>query len=154
MRLRRYLKEIFGKDIKILPGKMPMKTGSDEYFSTAFKAGGETFRFAAYVVSSGMWEVVFTRDIDKGKASLEAIGDFDIKQVLEVFSGVKKSLEMFIKKYNPKTFYFTSGKDERSRTRLYRKMAKEIERKSKYKMIEDEYKDDVVFAFQKPPGVE
>lgn len=74
-------------------------------------------------------------------------GDMDMKSSLKVFSGVRKSLEMWLKHADMEnekklgkegrhllTFYFTGKIEEFSRNKLYDKFAKVIAKKLNFKM--------------------
>ncbi|RKX20221.1 MAG: hypothetical protein DRP51_06075 [Candidatus Zixiibacteriota bacterium] len=94
------------------------------------------------------WELSFARIRSASGIELAVhalLSDMDMKASLKVFSGVKKSMEMWLKhadETNPLgkkegwgflKFYFTGKKEEDSRSKLYDKFAKVISKKLKFK---------------------
>lgn len=112
-------------------------------FQTEFYVDGKEFEFTAKEKSPPIipaeyetkaWEIVFVRWTD-GRPSMDMLGDLDNKQVFEAFSGIKKSLQMWVKDMEkhdePLNFYFSSKIKEASRAKLYDRFAKQISKKLK-----------------------
>ena len=107
----------------------------DGEYTTRFAVGEKIFFFNAAISDFDLWEVSFTRMIDNSKLVFSVLNDLDLKETLAVFSGVKKSMEMWIKAMDkagePLEFVFTSKQEESSRAKLYDKFAKTISKKLK-----------------------
>jgi hypothetical protein len=117
-----------------------------ETFGTEFivKTPNENFlySFDAFNSSYG-WEISFARVIKGGGMELathDVTNDMDMKASLKVFSGVKGSMELWLK-WEEKNiadddlrFYFTGKEDELSRGKLYDKFAKLIAKKLNFKV--------------------
>ena len=104
-------------------------------WAAKFKIDKMDFEFNAIAEEDG-WEISFSRLLD-GKWSFDVLGDFDLKQTLAVFSGVKKAMELWVKdlKKSPTDwdleFTFSAKKEEGSRAKLYDMFAKKIASKLK-----------------------
>jgi hypothetical protein len=125
MRLNLYLNELFNTNI-------PVKTTwqSPEDWASEFEVAGNTYEFnAQYDQGFKFWDINFQNMTSIGTGyEIEGGGN-----ALAVFSGVKKSMEKFLKKYEPEKFSFTSKFSERSRVKLYDKFTKMIAKRFKYK---------------------
>jgi hypothetical protein len=93
------------------------------------------------------WDLYFTKvDVDpKDPWSLK--GNVGPK-VFDVFSGVASALKTFVKEKDPEYFHFKAS--GAGRIKLYKRLAKVIERKSKYEHITTKTKgNNVIFYFSK-----
>jgi hypothetical protein len=117
-----------------------------ETFGTEFivKTPAENFlySFDAFNGTNNGWEISFARIIKGGGmelASHDVTSDMDMKASLKVFSGVKKSMEMWLKweKENISDddlrFHFTGKVGEEKRAKIYDKFAKSIAKRLKLK---------------------
>jgi len=128
MKFKNYLNEVLNKEVPIKTRK-----SNEISFDTRFKAAGEEWMFFARDTTyTDDWEILFT------KTNVNPLRPWDLKsdvgsKVFEVFAGVAESLKKFIKEKDPEYFHFKSS--GASRTKLYKKLASLIERKSGYKHI-------------------
>lgn len=124
MRLKQYLTELSAKNVQV-----EVIQADNKAFVTYIKTNPElrykkhTFEFHARKIK-GWWEIYFEDE----RGNTEQVVR-DSKTALEVFAGVEKSFKIFIKKYNPSIFEFSSFVNERSRRKLYELLARRIEKK-------------------------
>jgi hypothetical protein len=132
-------------------------------FETTFEAAGDTYHFAAFLESDPEtrnyeFEITFSRfDLKqkgRGKAKFDVLGDRDLAATLAVFSGVKKSLEKWLARMEEEwvtnfKFYFSARIREKSRIKLYDKLAKLIARKAKAKLTRKGSAQSIYYSFQK-----
>jgi hypothetical protein len=130
-------------------GGNPRRESAVEY-NTYFYVGEEPMKFAfnaMYMdghrearIPKGFrtgYEVSFSR-FSGGEWHFDTMSDLSTKDTLTAFSGIKKSMDMFIAalktKGIPLDFYFSSKKKEASKKKLYDKFAKIIASKLKLKL--------------------
>jgi hypothetical protein len=142
MKFKKYLNEVFKTKVPVVN-----VTGTGAYQSR-FKAASEEWIFLANdVLFTDDWSIYFTKaDVDpRDPWSLK--GDVGSK-AFEVFAGVGEALKKFIKEKKPEYFHFIAS--GASRVKLYKKLAKLIERKSGYEHITTKTKGkDLIFYFSK-----
>ena len=127
MRLQQYINELFDTDVDI-------KVNTED-FSTViyeFEIDGIKFEFNANN-ENGTWEIIFSGK----KRSTGITGTGNAPQV---FAGIAKCTDMFLKKYKPIEFYFSAK--ERSRVKLYKRFSKVITKKYPYVFRLDKNYDD------------
>jgi len=127
MKFKNYLKEIFSLKTPVIDVHA---SGS---YQLRFKVEGEEWMFLANDPDfSDDWGIYFTKaDVDPSDP-WSLTGDMG-KKAFEVFSGVASALKKFIKEKDPEYFHFSA--QGAKRIKLYKKMAKLIERKSGYEHI-------------------
>ena len=143
MKFKNYINEILNKK----PEVKTVRKGHMDYESE-FKAAGEDYVFRADdPMYADDWAIFFhKRNVDP-KKPWEASGDKG-SQAFEVFAGVAEALKKFIKQNKPEYFHFRAS--GASRIKLYKKMAKLIERKSGYEHITTKtVGKDLLFYFSK-----
>ena len=143
MKFKNYLKEILTKK----PSVKTVHKGAMDYESQ-FEAAGETYVFRAHdAMYTDDWAIFFHKlNVDPNKP-WEPSGDKG-SQAFEVFAGVGEALKKFIKKQKPEYFHFKAS--GASRIKLYKKMARVIERKSGYEHITTKTTGkDLIFYFSK-----
>ena len=129
--------------IESLDSKVKVKAHNDidlmGEFETEFFVGPMEFRFTAEHGQGGdvRWLIVFSRrGFGLIGSSFDVLNDLNLKQTLKVFSGIKKSMELFVKAVNKSdtdlAFWFSAKAVEKSRVKLYDKFAKQLAKK--YKM--------------------
>lgn len=143
MKFKNYINEILSK-------KIPVKTVMSGHmdYESEFKAAGEKYKFRAHdPMFADDWAIFFHKvNVDPNKP-WEASGDKG-SQAFEVFAGVAEALKKFIKQNHPEYFHFRAS--GASRIKLYKKMAKIIERKSGYQHITTKTAGkDLLFYFSK-----
>jgi len=133
MRLLKYINELFDTkvDIKIKEQNLSANTyifivNDIEY---EFNANNE----------KGAWQIEFGQDKGTG---ITGEGN-----AIQVFGAVAKCLNIFIKKYKPREFWFTAK--EPSRKKLYHRMAKMLIKKYPYNFIKEKFYDEDAFIFEK-----
>jgi hypothetical protein len=109
-------------------------TQNQNEFKIIFQTNTLEFYFVAKYdeVEEDFWDILFYRynPSKMTQKMYNATSDVSKNEVMQVFSGVKKSIEIFIKKYDPDNFLF-SGEDKKHK-KLYDSIAKIIARKSNY----------------------
>lgn len=96
----------------------------DQSFEAQFESNGRIIEFQAREVPGrdDVWDIAFAELRKHGRnftSSHEVTGSGD---ELAVFGTVMKILEEFMQMYKPKIITFTSSKDDRSRTALYKRL--------------------------------
>jgi len=123
MRLTHYLTEL-SFQVK-LDSYTIMSEKSDE-FVTHFRTQTKEFYFSATKANRiDPWWVEFYRyEAGQKSSKFETMKDMNKEETIQVFSGVKKSLEDFLTKYKPEEFTFSA--EDRSHQRFYDIAAKKI----------------------------
>ena len=142
MKFKNYLNEVLKKKIPVIDYSSP---GA---YQLRFKAAGEDWMFLANdQLFADDWGIYFTKVNTDPMDPWSLKGDIGPK-AFEVFAGVAESLKKFIKDKNPEYFHFTAQGE--SRIKLYKKLAKLIERKSGYEHINTKASGkSVIFYFSK-----
>jgi hypothetical protein len=155
--------ELMDTDIAVKQSRIRKKIPGIKPFETKFKVNGMKFVFVASPVGGGrgnnlsdqiQMEIVFYRvSPDNSRGTLVAdqydvLNDLNMKQTLAVFSGVKKSLNLYIKNNPGIDFFFTSKSIDATRTKLYDRFAKNIA--SGYKLNLDRQISGgvIIYSFQ------
>lgn len=143
MKFKNYLNEILTKKPKV----KTTHSGPMEYESR-FKAAGEDYVFRAHdTMYTDDWAIFFHKLNVDPRTPWEPTGDMGSK-AFEVFAGVGEALKKFILKNKPEYFHFKAS--GASRIKLYKKMARIIERKSGYEHITTKTAGkDLIFYFAK-----
>ena len=152
MRLKNYITELFTTkvDVKI--------TNQDrDYFTVLFDVGDYNYEFQAQVITPPDWErevwaISFRRIDVMGMPEYALTKDLDTKEVMTVFSGVKKSGELFLRKYKPDIFVFSAWKKEPKRIQVYKDLIKYINKwfpQYKYNPNYEGDENEVTFAWVK-----
>jgi hypothetical protein len=107
-------------------------SGSEE-FITVRTIGDREIRFVASLILHNDWDIEFLETRGKSGNSHGKTGEgFQ----MQVFSFVLSSIKLFVKKYNPVCFEFTSAKADGNRTRLYKSIANKIKIPGYYFTVE------------------
>jgi len=132
MKFKEYLKEIFNTDV-------PIKLQRDEdIFFCKFKVKDVKYTFRSEVSDYTnedvpIWVVMFAaynaKDIVVGDTGLTGTGN-----AAEVFAGVKKCMDKFMRIHDPLAFYFSADSREPSRVKLYNRMSKMLAKKYDYNL--------------------
>lgn len=153
--------------IELMSSNVSVKVTDDDVlsgqFRTAFTVNDEKFEFIADT-SYSEWEIAFVR-LEGGKSGqhqINALGDFDLKSTLAVFSAVKKSMDLWLKAIQAEDdyfidaygedyleFFFTSKSEEQSRSKLYDKFAGKIAKTMKMKLKKTASGKETVYYFNK-----
>ena len=125
-----YITELFDKMVDV---RVDVEKRNE--FISYFQTSAHEFYFQADLIESdygNRWIVTFSR---YGGGAIghqyNTLSDLDTKEALEVFSGVRKSLELFLDKYKPKVFVFEAEDD--SHRKVYEKMAEQIKKRYGYR---------------------
>jgi hypothetical protein len=117
-----------------------------------FQIGSLLYMFEAIVWESEAegWEVFFklAKDMEthKNYYSTDITGTGN---AIGVLSAVHECLKLFLSFYHPKTFYFMASKEERSRIKLYDRLAKVIATRYKYVLTTKQGGDGTYYTFTK-----
>jgi hypothetical protein len=125
-------------------------------FETDFAAAGDKYHFAAFLddTEANEFEITFSRlNVGSKKALFDVLGDRSLADSLAVFSGVKKSLEKWLKRMSDEEhlgfkFYFSAKTTDASRIKLYDKFAKIIAKKAKAKLTRRSAGKSIYYNFQ------
>ncbi len=143
MRLRNYINESLTSKLD----SFEVQTSQKWVFSTMFRTDTLTFYFEA-TFGRGYWEIAFTRyDHEKKKSIFKTTSDTSKKETLQVFTGVKKSLELFLKKYDPEEFEFQA--QDKAHIKAYDTMSRLIAKKAGYEVDAQAYGNTVEYHFVK-----
>ena len=121
MKFYNWLNELFDTDVEI------EKSESLDFCTYTFKVDEKWYQMEM-TKDYDHWSLLFMDQL--GRISIT--GDTGI-QAAKVFSGVVKSVKMFVRNMNPKILYFTAK--ESSRKKLYDKFAEMIEKQTKMKQV-------------------
>jgi hypothetical protein len=137
MRLNQYINELFDKK----PENWKIEKETKIHFKSTFNVDEFKYFMNAYAESDAgpghslkledmYWMVDFSRE----GANFEITKDMKSKAI-PVFSGIKYSLEYFLKKYKPTMMVWTS---DAAHLKLYKQFAKLVTKATRYKVhIED-----------------
>ena len=135
MRLKQYLTELSFK-APLVSYKVTKAT--EDNFMTKFETDSNTYIFHAIIRIINMkWVVEFYRYQEIGSPLFDPAGDTSKEETIQVFSGVRKSLEEWVKRYKPDYFEFTA--EDIKHGKLYDVMSKYITKQSHYKLDRDTY---------------
>jgi len=130
MRLQQYINEIFDTKVKIR--KTESEKGS--YYTYEFKIGKNIYDVNIGYNGEDVWEIDFELTTDDSGDYLGDIGITGKGHAFEVFSGVIKCIEDFIKTEKPTDDIEIEAKtDDPSRLKLYDKLIKTKVKKFGYK---------------------
>lgn len=106
----------------------------DDLFTRWSLPNGDEYEFAAYtIVGDPEWTINFALTTGKGSGISMSTGrGLDLKDVSAVIAGVRQSVELLVKKKNPKRIEFVAV-DPKTRP-LYDRLAKELSTKAGYKL--------------------
>lgn len=137
-RLHNYLNELaLKKEIKVRKIK-----STDDNFQTAWTIKSLPYRFTAIkMFKLNYWDCAFFEKTGKYQ-----MVNFSISDVLSIFTGAKKSLEMLIKQKDPDGFAFSALTPKLEP--LYVRFSKKIANKTIYKSLP--HKPGTDFRFEKP----
>jgi hypothetical protein len=96
-----------------------------DVFTTYFDLGNDDAERFADMISDYTWEISFETELGEVEQMVS-----NRESAHQVFAGVEESFKLFMKKYNPNLFYFTSVAGESSRIKLYNFLAKKIAKKN------------------------
>jgi hypothetical protein len=120
------------EDLKIFElfnsaGNIKVVEESQHVFATEMDLGDRKISFVAdesvTFEDKTWWNVVFAEVDASGKSYFHLTKN---GHEFEIFSMVKQSMEMLIKKYKPDVIIFTAGKEDKSRASLYQRMLKKF----------------------------
>ena len=131
-------------------------------FATEFSVNDYKYEFNAFNTATpltpdiGGWEISFARMQGNDILSHKLSGDLDLKATLKVFSGVKKSIEAWVKWLKTESdfqdddlhFYFTGKAEEASRVKIYNKFAKQIAKSLKLKVTKSMWFGEFKWEFK------
>ena len=156
--------------IELMDTKVPIKVVWDdvEGYETEFKVGELKYHFSAMLELDDEdadvveYEIAFSRigKNEEGRlnANFDVIGDLGLKDALTVFSGIKASLTQWLKTYTSHRdfgkpgfdlprFFFSAKSEDKSRSKLYDKFAKQIAKKLKYKFNRRPHGKSIYYSF-------
>lgn len=151
MRFRQYyINEVFDSKLE----SFDIQTQNASTFQTHFRTETLEFYFVADLIESEYgdnWEVEFYRyeahrPIGK-RGQWGTLKDVSQKEAFQVFSGVRKSLETFIKKYKPERFVFNA--EDPAHQKAYDTLSKVISKKAKYKLVRTPAGKMTIYNFMK-----
>ena len=119
MRLTQYIEEMtFSKNI---PVKVLDEKG--DRFRTQFEIDGVSYLFAATLLKrkSDEWDIIFV-PVDSSALNIQR--PTKRMDAIKVFSAVAKSLDMFLKRYNPNTFKFSPA--DAKLEKMYKRIAPKL----------------------------
>ena len=99
--------------------------------------------------SVSQWQLSFFRKIGPSASLFDAQNDLTKGETLQVFSGIKTAMLMFMKKYNPERISFSAKSSESSRVKLYKKFAKMIAKKFKFDLLTGSDDGEEIFDFKR-----
>lgn len=113
VRLRQYITELA---FKVKLELYRIMSASSEEFVTYFRTRTKEFYFTASKDNrqSPWWIEFYRYDPEtnkKASSKYETMKDLDKEETIQVFSGVKKSLDDFLQKYKPEAFEFSAEDD-------------------------------------------
>jgi hypothetical protein len=141
-----YLTELFNTNVPVkVDGTWPTRSS----YLTSFYVNDMKFVWSAKP-SEGVIEISFVR-IPGG---YYALNDLDLKDTLAVFSGVKKSFELWHKWYEKEIgpidiFKFAANENESSRVKIYQKFAKQVAKKMKMTAKGETIRGKEYYVFRK-----
>ena len=140
--------------IEKLDLNVPIKVVANNKFTwqAQWEVGESKFQFAADAEefdNAVEWGITFWNMSHPGvitRGSTEITGDVGTSS-LKVFSGVASAFKKFIKAKKPNLFYFSA--EEKSRIRLYNRLAKMLAKEFKYNMTKTLEDGDYIYEFEK-----
>lgn len=131
---------------EVFNNPLPFKKISRTYVFKVPKVG----QYTAYFTREGRKDrpiYQFTFEDPDGEVEISNVGH---KASIQVFSTIAEILKDFIETKVPKKFYFDADKSVgKSRTVLYHRFAKMIEKQTDYKLIITKLSDRDIFKFER-----
>lgn len=140
---KQHITELFNDPLPFKKHLMPTKT---RYAFNIPKVG----QYDAYFEKEGRVHKPIYQFYFEDPAGTVEISNVGHKASIQVFSTVAAILKDFIETKGPKKFYFDADKSVgKSRTVLYHRLAKMIEKQTDYKLIITKLSDRDIFKFER-----